>query len=35
MLANVVFERDLLEIVEQFLALGEIARPLISRAERE
>ena len=27
--------RDLLEIVEQLLALGEITRPWISRAERE
>ena len=35
MLSDVVFERDLLEVVEQFLALGEIARPRVSRAERE
>src|ERR1700712_3001296 len=35
MLSDVVFERDFLEVVEQFLALGEIARPWISRAERE
>ena len=35
MLSDVVFERDLLEVVEQFLALGEVARPRISRAERE
>jgi len=35
MLSNVVFERDLPEIVEQLLALGEIARPRVSRAERK
>src|SRR3954469_6425596 len=35
MLSNVVFERDLLEIVEQLLALREVARPRIARAERE
>src|SRR5262245_44357466 len=35
MLSNVVFERDFLEIVEQFLALGEITRPRITFAERE
>src|ERR1700682_3948257 len=35
MFSDVVFERDLLEVVEQFLALGEIPRPWISRAERE
>ena len=35
MLSNVVFERDLLEIVEQFLTLREIARPRIAGAERE
>src|SRR6266702_8054769 len=35
MLSNVVFERDLPEIVEQLLALGEIPRPRVSRAERE
>ena len=35
MLSDVVFERDLLEIVEQLLALGEVARPRIARAERE
>ena len=35
MLADVVFERDLLEVVEQLLALGEVARPRIARAERE
>src|SRR6185312_16307724 len=35
MLSNVVFERDLLEVIEQFLALGEIARPWVSCAERE
>ena len=32
---NVVLERDLLEIVEQLLALCEITGPLISRAEGE
>src|SRR5436190_14747035 len=35
MLSDVVFERDLLEVIEQFLALGEIARPRIARAERK
>src|SRR5437868_14494954 len=35
MLSNVVFERDFLEIVEQFLALGKIACPRIPMAERE
>src|SRR6478672_2173955 len=35
MFSNVVFERDLFEIVEQLLALGEVTRPRISRAERE
>ena len=35
MLSDVVFERDLLEVIEQFLALGEIARPRVARAERE
>src|SRR6266567_5058068 len=35
MLSNVVFERDLPEIVEQLLALGEIPRPRIASAERE
>src|SRR6266446_6116185 len=35
MLSDVVFERDLLEVVEQFLALGEVAGPWIARAERE
>src|SRR4051794_11112695 len=35
MLADVVFERDLLEVIEQLLALGEIARPRVARTERE
>src|SRR5215475_1901193 len=33
MLANAVLSRDLLQVVEQFLALAEIARPLIARTE--
>src|SRR5207237_10517316 len=35
MLSDVVFERDLLEVIEQFLALGEITRPRDACAERE
>src|ERR1700704_1343664 len=35
MLANIVFERDFLEAVEQLVTLREMARPRISRAERE
>src|SRR5690349_7147133 len=35
MLPDVVFERDLLEVVEQLLALGEVARPWIPCAERK
>ena len=34
MLADAVFVRDLQEIAEQLLALAEIARPCIARAER-
>src|SRR5216683_1333221 len=33
--ANVMFERDLLEIVQQFFALREITGPVVARAERE
>src|SRR4029079_12918392 len=32
---DVVFQRDLLEVVEQFLALREITRTRVARAERE
>ena len=35
MFSDVVFERDLLEVIEQFLALGEVTRPRVARAERE
>src|SRR5207302_38618 len=35
MVPDVVFERDLLEVIVQLLALGEITRPRIARAERE
>ena len=33
--AHVVFERDRLQIIEEFLALREVTGPLVSRAERE
>ncbi len=33
--ANVMFERDLLEIVQQFFALREITGPVVACAERE
>src|SRR5216684_4362225 len=33
--ANVMFERDLLEIIQQFFALREITGPVVARAERE
>src|ERR1700716_3224793 len=35
MAANVVFERDPLEIIKEFLALRKVTGPLVSGAERE
>src|ERR1700712_3507440 len=35
MLSDVVFQRNLPEVVEQLLSFREIARPWIARAERE